>query len=97
MRQRLEDCKKALAGLDPATRAKFELITEWAKLRHVESGLEIVPDRLSEFLTSTCERLSLHQAQAELRKPVAEPRELSTFLTVHKSDANYLYCHLTRK
>ena len=32
-----------------------------------------------------------------LKVAVEDPREFSTFITVHKTNQRYLYCHLTRK
>ena len=93
--KRLHECKKVLAELDQGKRDQFEIVTEWAKLRHLPSGHEILPDQVADFLSKSGS--NVNAISAKRKKPVEDPRELSKFLSVHKSQESFLYCHLTRK
>ena len=60
------------------------------QIRHVQSGHEILPDHLADFESK---RETLKKKSTG---PVTDPSELSSFLTVHRTEG-YLYCHLTKR
>ena len=68
------------------------MISEWAKIKHVETGHELLPSQVDDYLKNNATRIK----KVIKKEPVKEPDELSSFLSVHKAREGYLYCHLTR-
>lgn len=53
-----------------------------------------MPGDLAQFLKT---KTRLEGRQERAASQVADPAELSRFLSVHKRNPKYLYCHLTKK
>ena len=51
--ERLQKCQEVLAEMGQGeVRDQFELIEDWAKIRHIASGHELLPDQVKEFIAT---------------------------------------------
>ena len=62
------------------------------QIKHTDTGRDLLPDQITEFLANLKPRLSIEE-----RSRVTDPTGLSSWLSYHKGNENYLYCHLTRR
>ena len=52
-RERLQKCHEVLAEMEQGeVRDQFELIEDWAKIRHIASGHELLPDQVKDFIAT---------------------------------------------
>ena len=56
---------------------------EWAKIKHVETGRDLLPSQLDQFIAS---HRTLPQSIFESKLTVDEPSSISGFLSVHKAN-----------
>ena len=51
--ERLQKCHDILAEMEQGeVRDQFELIQDWAKIRHIASGHELLPDQVKDFIAT---------------------------------------------
>ena len=80
---RLKQCKAVLEALkskDATIAEQFVIVEEWAKIKHVVSGHEILPDKFQTYIASPAFK---NLANREKIVPVEDPSHLSGFLRVY--------------